>query len=208
MPRLMGTVMNAKVWFGDAVDAEAKANAAKSTAERQRHGRNAIDAMLAAASLGHPDALVWVGNSYAHGAFGIIRARLDLAEHWLRLAAARSAKGKCELGNLLWRTGRMKEGHRWLRAALAGGEGIAGWHLGMYFEHRSPTRALRLFLKGAALGSPIAAVFAGRLLESRGSRKALFQAESLYQQAAKVDFPKAEDDLGRVRRKLSRHVPR
>src|SRR5690242_15725483 len=109
--------MNARAWFDKALDAEAKAYRAKTVAERQRHGRNAIDALLVAASLGSHDAFLQIGIYYQHGEFGILPARMDLAEHWLRLAAARNSGGMFALGTLLMRTGRKAEGRRWLRAA-------------------------------------------------------------------------------------------
>ena len=175
--------MNARAWFNQALDAEAQFHRTKTAAERQRHARDAIDAVMAAASLGYADAFLTLGSYYQYGAFGIIRARADLAEHWLRLAAARSSGGMFALGTLLMKAGRKAEGRRWLRAALAHGEGGAACHLGREIEAKSPSRALRLYLQGVALGDPFAAVCAGLVLEARGSRAALRQAEALYKRA-------------------------
>ena len=85
--------MNARAWFNQALDVEARFHRTKTAAGRQRHGRDAIDAVMAAASLGYADAFLTLGSYYQYGAFGIIQARADLAEHWLRLAAARSSGG-------------------------------------------------------------------------------------------------------------------
>jgi TPR repeat protein len=195
--------MNAKTWFDESIEAAAKALDAKSEAERQRHGRNAIDATLAAASLGHPDAMYAIGMYYQHGAYGIIRARLDLAEHWIRLAiaAANDGTGMLGLATLLMQTDRREEGRRWLRKALAHGEGGAACHLAREFEDSAPARALRLYLKGAALGDPFAAYCAGTMLEARGTRKALLQAEALLEKAL-GKIRNTEEALERVHRKL------
>jgi TPR repeat protein len=194
--------MNARSWFNKALEAEAEVHLAKTGAERQRCARNAIDAVLAAASLGHDDAFLAMGSYYEHGAFGIIPVRLDLAEHWLRLAARRNSGGMFALGTLLMKIGRKAEGRRWLRRALAHGEGGAACHLGKEIEAKSPSRALRLYLEGVALGDPFAAVCAGQILETRKSREALLQAEALYKKAVqKLEF--AGEDLERVRHKLN-----
>jgi TPR repeat protein len=201
--------MNAKTWFNKAIDSVAEALDAKSAAERRLHGRNAIDALLVAASLGNHDALLKLGIYYQHGAFGILPARLDLAEHWLRLAVtANDGTGMLALATLLMKTGRKAEGRRWLRKALAHGEGGAACHLGREIEANSPSRALRLYLKGAALGDPFAAVCAGMLLERRNSRKALLQAEALYKKAVRKRLRGADEDLERVRRLLTRTSPK
>src|SRR5689334_2410296 len=127
--------MNANEWFNKALEARFVAEEARSAAERQRHGRNATDALLAAASLGHAEALFTLGIDYKHGAFGIIPKRLDLAEHWFRLAAAAGdGSAQLALGTLLMETNRKKEGRKWLRAALAHGDGGAACHLGRDIE--------------------------------------------------------------------------
>ena len=58
----------------------------------------------------------------------------------LRLAARRSSEGMFALGTLLMGVGRKTEGRRWLRAALAHGEGGAACHLGREIEAKSPSR--------------------------------------------------------------------
>ena len=201
--------MNARAWFNKSLDAEAEALAARTKAERQRHGQEAIDAVLAAASLGHHDALLAMGVYYQHGAFGIIPVRLDLAEHWLRLAVtANDGTGMLALATLLMQTGRQAEGRRWLRKALAHGVGGAACHLGRALEDSAPSRALRLYLKGAELGDPFAAVCAGMMLEKRNSTSALLQAQALYRKAVRKGFPGAEEELERVRRRLEAEGPR
>lgn len=195
--------MNARTWLNEAMEAESKAYSAKTKAERQHYGWNAIDATLVAASLGNHDAYQAMGIYYQHGAFGIIRARLDLAEHWLRLAVtANDGTGMLALATLLMTTGRQDEGRKWLRKALAHGEGGAACHLGREIEDKSPARALRLYLKGAALGDPFAAFCAASVLEARKTRRALLQAEALYERAV-GKIHGAEDALERVRRKLN-----
>lgn len=201
--------MNASAWYDEALSAEAKAYRASTPEERQRHGRDAIDALLAAASLGRYDACLKLGIYYKHGEFGILPARLDLAEHWFRLAvAAKDGTAMLALAILLMETGRKAEGRRWLRAALAHGEGGAACHLAREIEARSPSRALHLYLKGVALGDPVAAICAGHLLEARQSRKALLQAEALYKKAARKQLKGADEALERVRRRLSTRRPR
>lgn len=194
--------MNATAWLHRAFDAESKAYGAKTAAKRRRYAREAFDALLVAASLGNGDASFKVGLYYQHGSLGIVPARLDLAEHWLRLAAVSDAESMMALGTLLMQTDRKEEGRKWLRAALAHGEGGAACHLGRDFEDKSPSRALRMYLKGVALGEPFAAYCAAEVLETRKSRRALLQAEALYKEAAqKLDF--VDDNLERVRHKLS-----
>jgi len=195
--------MNAREWFSEALAAESKAYDAKTAAARQRHGRNAIDALMVAASLGSHDAHLQLGIHYQRGAFGIIPARLDIAEHWLRLAAT-APDGTCmlPLATLLMETGRKAEGRRWFRKALARGDGGAACHIGREFERRSPSRALRWYLKGVALGDPVAALMAGQVLEDRKSRRALLQAEAMYKKAVQKQVPGADEDLERVRHKL------
>lgn len=198
-----GLSMNANAWFNAALDAEEAACRARTAAERKRHGRDAIDALLAAASLGDDRAIFKLGIYYKHGEFGLLPARADLAEHWLTLAAKRDNSGAVfALGILFMETGRKAQGRKWLRAALSQGEGGAACHLGKELEATSPTRALRWYLKGAALGEPFAALCAGALLETRGSKRALLQAEALFEQAARQKFPDTEEGLGRVRGKL------
>lgn len=198
--------MNAKEWLNVSIDAEFKAQSAKTTAGRLRHAREALDATLVAASLGHPYALFMMGINYKHGISGLLPARLDLAEHWLRLAAARNAQHMMSLGTLLMETDRKEEGRKWLRAALAHGDGGAACHLGRDIEDQSPARALRLYLKGVALGHPFAAYCAAEVLETRKSRRALLQAEALYKQASKKLGP-VDRELERVRHKLSLLAP-
>jgi len=198
--------MNARAWFNESLNAEAAALSAKTAAEQQRYGRDAIDAVLAAASLGHEEALLAMGIYYQQGAFGVLPVRLDLAEHWLRLAAKWNSGAMFALGTLLMGQGRRGEGRRWLRRALAHGEGGAACHLGREIEAQSPSRALRLYLKGAALGDPFAAVCAGMVLEKRSARDALLQAAALYKKAVRKGLQGADEDLERVRRKLKAPV--
>ena len=106
------------------------------------------------------------------------------------------------LGILLMKTDRQAEGRRWLRKALANGEGGAACHLGREVEVKSPSRALRLYLQGAVLGDPFAAYCAGSVLETRKSRKSLLQAEALYKKAV-GKIQDADGALERVRRKLN-----
>jgi len=194
--------MNARAWFEAALDEEAEALSAKSSDERHRHGRQAIDALIAAAGAAHSEALFKLGIYYQHGAFGLLPIRLELAEHWLRLSARRNPGGMLALGTLLMTLGRPAEGRRWLRKALSRGEGGAACHLARDVEMTAPARALRLYLKGAALGDPFAAVSAAKRLESRGSRDALRQAEALFKKAVRQEFPGAEQDLARIRHRL------
>ena len=162
-----------------------------------------------AASLGNHKACLQLGVYYQHGEFGILPVRLDLAEHWFRQAvAANDGTGMLALGTLLLETDRGAEGRRWLRAAVAHGEGGAACHLGRELEARSPSRALRWYLKGAALGDPFAAVCAGAVLEARKTRRALLQAQAMYKKAARKECPGADEALERVRRELKTRAPR
>jgi TPR repeat protein len=196
--------MNARKWFQEALETSWKADAAKNAKDRDRLGRSAIDAMFVAASLGHPDAFLELGLYYQYGKLGILRARMDLAEHWLKLAVAANSDGAMlALGTLLKRIGRPEEGRRWLRKALAHGDGGAACHLGREIEDEHPARALRLYLKGAALGDPIAALFAAEVIEKRGTKRDLLQAESLLKRSIRGGATFAEGDLERVRLKLA-----
>ena len=196
--------MKASAWFNQALDAEARAYRAKTIEGRRRHGQCAIDALGVAASLGYHDAVFKLGIYYKHGEFGILPVRLDLAEHWLRLAVTKKRDGTAmlALAILLMETARKAEGRKWLRAALAHGEGGAACHLGREIEAKSPSRALRLYLKGVTLGDPFAALCAGRVLETRKSREALLQARDLFKKALRKQITGADESLERVRRKL------
>ncbi len=195
--------MNARAWFDEALDAEARAVHAKTTAERQRHARNALDSLFAAASLGHSGALLNLGLAYQHGHYGVLPARMDLAEHWFRLGIAANDSGcMFALATLLMQTGRQPEGRRWLRKALAHGEGGAACHLAREIERKSPSRALRLCLQGASLGDPFAAYRAGEMLEARGSRESLLRAEALFKRAVKTKLLDSAEKLEGVRQKL------
>lgn len=194
--------MTAREWLDISLDAEERARQARTAALRRHYGQNAIDSLLAAASLGDAEALLQLGIHYQHGAFGILRPRPELAEHWLRLAAkVGHSMSMLALGTLLMKTGRETAGRRWLRKALAHGEGGAACHLGRLIEAQSPSRALRLYRKGAALGDPAAALFAGELLEAQGSRRALLEAEAMYKRSARR-MNGSLKDLERVRLKL------
>ncbi|HLL52828.1 MAG TPA: hypothetical protein VK447_04725 [Myxococcaceae bacterium] len=196
--------MNARKWFEESLDAASKAHAAKSAKDRHRHGRQAVDALLVAASMGYSNALFQLGIYYQHGEFGVLPARMDLAEHWLKLAVgANCSDAMLALGTLLKRTGRHEEGRRWLRKALAHGDGGAACHLGREIEDEHPARALRLYLKGAALGDPVASLFAAQVIEKRGTKKDLRQAESLLKRSIRGGATFAERDLERVRLKLA-----
>jgi TPR repeat protein len=200
--------MNARAWFEEALDAEARAIHARTAAERQRHARNAVDSLLAASTLGHSGALLKLGFYYQHGQFGILPARMDLAEHWYRLGIAANDSGcMFALATLLMRTGRQPEGRRWLRKALAHGEGGAACHLARELEDNSPSRALRLYLQGASLGDPFAAYRAGEMLEARGDRGSLLRAETLFKQAVKTKLLDSAEKLERVRQKLKAVAP-
>src|SRR3712207_4436861 len=108
--------MKARAWFGEALEAASRAHRAKTAAERQRHGRDAIDALLVAASLGSHDACLQLGLYYKHGEFGLLPVRPELAEHWLRLAVtAGDGTGMLALATHLMETGRRAEARRWLR---------------------------------------------------------------------------------------------
>lgn len=195
--------MNASAWFGAALEAEDRAYLARSAHQRRRHGRDAVGALLIAASLGSHDACLQLGIYFQHGEFGILPVRLDLAEHWFRLAVgATDGTGMLALGTLLMETGRKPEGRKWLRSAVAHGVGGATCHLGRELEARSPARALKWYLKGVALGDPFAAVCAGLVLEARQTRRALLQAEAMYKKAARKHLQGADEDLERVRQKL------
>jgi len=195
--------LSAKAWFKISLDAEAAACEALSPEEQRQQGQAALGALLAAASLGDLRAIFKIGIYYKHGEFGILPARTDLAEHWLHLAAQRgSREAVFALGILFMETGRKEKGRRWLRRALALGEGGAACHLGKDAEVASPAKALRLYLKGVALREPFAAVCAGTLLEARGTRRSLMEAAKLYQKAARRQFPDAAADVERVLRKI------
>src|SRR5512140_1200991 len=200
--------MNAKVWLEEALDAEARAVHARAPAERRRHAQDALDSLLAAASLGQPDALLGMGLAYQHGHYGVLPARMDLAEHWYRLGIAAHDSGcMFALATLLMRTGRQPEGRRWLRKALAHGEGGAACHLAREIEDKSPSRALRLYLQGSSLGDPFAAYRAGEMLEAQGDRESLLRAETLFKQAVKVKLLDSAEKLERVRQKLKAMAP-
>jgi len=193
----------ATAWFNRGLEAQALASEAKTAAERQKHGRAAVDALMVAASLGDRDAFLQLGAYYRDGEFGIIPVQPDIAEHWFRLgAAAGDATAMLALGILVKELGRRSEGRRWLRKALAHGDGGAACHLGREVEAKSPSRALRWYLKGAALGDPVAAYFAGEALEARGTRADLGRAAKMYERAARKGFPDAGSALERVRRHL------
>jgi len=154
--------------------------------------------------MGYSNALFQLGIYYQHGEFGVLPARMDLAEHWLKLAVgANCSDAMLALGTLLKRTGRHEEGRRWLRKALAHGDGGAACHLGREIEDEHPARALRLYLKGAALGDPVASLFAAQVIEKRGTKKDLRQAESLLKRSIRGGATFAERDLERVRLKLA-----
>ena len=131
----------------------------------------------------------------------VLRARSQGVARARRSPESRDPGGMFALGNLLMKTDRQTEGRRWLRKALAHGEGGAACHLGREVEARSPSRALRLYLKRAALGDPFAAFCAGSVLEPRQTRRALLQAEALYKKAV-PRIQGADEALERVRRKL------
>lgn len=194
--------MKAKDWLDRGLDAQAAALRARTASERQSHLRNALDAFLAAASLGHPGAFLRLGFHYRDGEFGVSGPRPDLAEHWFRLAAAQTAAGMFELGRLLKHAGRKTEGQRWLRDALARGEGNAAYLLGREVEPKSKSRALRLFLQGAKLGDPYAAIGAAGLLEERDTREDVLHAAKLYKLAARKQGRDTDGDLARLQRKL------
>lgn len=192
-----------RAWLKRALDARARALASQRAAERRKHVRAAIDALLVAASLGERPAFVQLGAYYRDNAPGLTPGQTDIAEHWFRLGAtAGDPEAMLALGALLLDLGRRTEGRRWLGKALALGNGRAARRLGKELEEKSPSRALRWYLKGADLGDPPAAYFAGKLLERRGSRPALQQAAKLYERAARKRVRDATPALERVRRRL------
>lgn len=195
--------MNAREWFNRGLEAQSAALRARTAGDRQTQNRNALDSFLAAASLGHPGAFLRLGFHYRDGEFGVARARPDLAEHWFRLAAARTSSGMYELGLFLLHTRRKPEGLTWLRKALARGEGAAAYQLGREVEPNTKAQALRLFLQGAKLGDPYAAMAAARLLEDRGSKAEVLRAAALYRLAARKQGRDAAGDLARIQRKLT-----
>jgi TPR repeat protein len=195
--------VTAREWFHKGLDAQSMALGARTLVKHQRHALDSFDAFMAAASLGATDVLLSIGVDYQTGAHPGIPARSDLAEHWLRLAAARDRFAILAMGTFLLERGRKAEARRWFLKALARGDGGAACHLGYEYETKAPARALRWYLKGVALGEPFAAECAGRVLEARGSRSDLRRAERLYEKAARKQFPDAEEALARVRRKLS-----
>jgi TPR repeat protein len=196
-------ITTTRAWLHRGLKAQSAALNAKTVAERQRHALDSFDSFMAAASDGENDVLLSIGVDYQTGAYGIIPARSDLAEHWLRLAAARDPSAILAMGTFLMERGRKAEARRWFRKALARGDGGAACHLGYELEREHPARALRWYLKGVALGEPFAAVCAGRVLEARGTRKDLLRAEAMYEKAARERFMDSARDLARVRRKLS-----
>jgi hypothetical protein len=145
-----------------------------------------------------------IGLYYLHGSFGVVPVRPELAEHWCRLAiGANDGTGMLALGTLLIQTGRKAEGRRWLRSAVAHRVGGAACHLGRELEAKSPSRALRWYLKGAEQGDPFAAECAGLALEKGGTKKALLEAEAMYKKAVRKGFTSAGEHRARVRHKLS-----
>jgi hypothetical protein len=194
--------MNARQWFNRGLEALAVAVRARTAGERQSYNRSAVDSFFAAASLGHAGAFLRLGFHYRDGEFGVARARPDLAEHWFRLAAAQTSAGMYELGLFLLHTRRKVEGLTWLRKALSRGEGAAAYELGKEVEPTSKARALQLFLRGAKLGDPYAAMAAARLLEDRGAKEEILRAAALYRFAARKQGRDAAGDLARIQRKL------
>jgi len=194
--------MNAREWFKVSLVAEESSFRSTTTAERQRHAREALDALFVAASLGHPDAFLNLGIAYQHGSPGLLPKRLDVAEHWIRKAVKVDPSKMLSLATLLMEGGRKAEGRKWLRKALSLGDGSAACHLAREMEGTNPSRALRLYLKGVALGDPFAALCAGNLLEAQGSLKELLKAETLYKVAVRRKLRDSDQDLERIRGKL------
>lgn len=193
----------AEAWFDRAINDQTRALEAGARADCETCAQSAFDALGAAMSLGSREALFQLGVYYRDGEFRVVPARADLAEHWFRLgAAAKDPAAMMSLGVLFVQLGRRGQGRRWLRKALAHGDGGAACHLGREYEEKAPARALRWYLKGVALGDPFAAECAARVLESRGSRRALLRAATLYETASR-QFPDAAEALARVRFKLN-----
>src|SRR5512132_4019854 len=193
----------ARTWFIRAIDAEARSLKTRSAAKRRMLRWAAFEALTIAASLGERHAFVKLGAYYRDNDPAVTPDQTDIAEHWFRLgAAAKEPMAMLALGTLLMDLGRQPEGRRWLRRALAHGEGPAAFNLGREIEETLPTRALRLYLKGVALGDPLSALGAGELLEKGGSRKELLRAAKMYAKAARKRIPNATAALGRVSHQL------
>ena len=193
----------ARAWLIRALDAEARSSKTRSAAQRRMLRWTAVEALMIAASLGERQAFVKLGADYRDNDPAVTPDQLDIAEHWFRLgAAAKEPMAMLGLGMLLMDLGRRAEGRRWLREALVHGEGVAAFNLGREIEETSPSRALRLYLKGVALGDPLSAYGAGELLEKGGSRMELLRAAKMYAKAARRRIPNATAALERVRDQL------